>query len=145
MDWGCDTIVGDANVEGISGREKKRLSLAIELLASPFVIYADEPTSAFVKKLKLNSKLQLLFVLPFIKNLLDVLPGLDAFQAEKVVETLQQLAQDGHTVICSIQQPRGSVYNKFDDIVLLTEGSLVYAGPARGDPLAYFSKLGLSF
>ncbi|KAI9088684.1 hypothetical protein K1719_029798 [Acacia pycnantha] len=113
---GCDTIVGDANVEGISGREKKRLSLAIELLASPFVIYADEPTS-----------------------------GLDAFQAEKVVETLQQLAQDGHTIIYSIQQPRCSVYNKFDDIVLLTEGSLVYAGPARGEPLAYLSKLGLSF
>lgn len=69
--------------------------------------------------------------------------GLDAFQAEKVMETLRQLAQDGHTVICSIHQPRGSVYSKFDDIVLLTEGVLVYAGPARDEPLAYFSKFGL--
>lgn len=59
------------------------------------------------------------------------------------METLQQLAQDGHTVICSIHQPRGSVYNKFDDIVLLTDGSLVYAGPARDEPLTYFSKFGL--
>ncbi|KAK4484182.1 hypothetical protein RD792_011403 [Penstemon davidsonii] len=68
--------------------------------------------------------------------------GLDAFQAEKVMETLRQLAQDGHTVICSIHQPRGSVYAKFDDIVLLTEGSLVYAGPARDESIAYFSKFG---
>lgn len=73
---------------------------------------------------------------------LKLLLGLDAFQAEKVMETLRQLALDGHTVICSIHQPRGSVYSKFDDIVLLTEGSLVYAGPARDEPLAYFSKFG---
>ncbi|KAE8022814.1 hypothetical protein FH972_008583 [Carpinus fangiana] len=109
----ADSRVGDAKVRGISGGEKKRLSLACELIASPSVIFADEPTT-----------------------------GLDAFQAEKVMETLRQLAQDGHTVICSIHQPRGSVYVKFDDIVLLTEGSLVYAGPAHEEPLAYFSKFG---
>ncbi|KAL1568548.1 ABC transporter G member 7 [Salvia divinorum] len=109
----ADSRVGDAKVRGISGGEKKRLSLACELIASPSVIFADEPTT-----------------------------GLDAFQAEKVMETLRQLALDGHTVICSIHQPRGSVYAKFDDIVLPTEGSLVYAGPARDGALAYFSKFG---
>ncbi|KAG8382796.1 hypothetical protein BUALT_Bualt05G0114500 [Buddleja alternifolia] len=109
----ADSRVGDSKVRGISGGEKKRLSLACELIASPSVIFADEPTT-----------------------------GLDAFQAEKVMETLRQLAQDGHTVICSIHQPRGSVYAKFDDIVLLTEGSLVYAGPAREESLSYFSKFG---
>ncbi|CAN1241549.1 ABC transporter G family member 7 [Linum perenne] len=109
----ADSIVGDAKVRGISGGEKKRLSVACELIASPSVVFADEPTT-----------------------------GLDAFQAEKVMETLRQLAQDGHTVICSIHQPRGSVYNKFDDIVLLTEGVLVYAGPAGDQPLTYFSKFG---
>ncbi|KAL8549582.1 hypothetical protein ACS0TY_008428 [Phlomoides rotata] len=109
----ADSRVGDAKVRGISGGEKKRLSVACELIASPSVIFADEPTT-----------------------------GLDAFQAEKVMETLRKLAQDGHTVICSIHQPRGSVYAKFDDIVLLTEGSLVYAGPARDDALAHFSKFG---
>lgn len=72
-----------------------------------------------------------------------MLSGLDAFQAEKVMETLRQLAQDGHTVICSIHQPRSSVYAKFDDIVLLTEGSLIYAGPAGDQPLVYFSNFGL--
>ncbi|XVF85325.1 hypothetical protein PTKIN_Ptkin17bG0108600 [Pterospermum kingtungense] len=109
----ADSTIGDAKVRGISGGEKKRLSLGCELIASPSVIFADEPTT-----------------------------GLDAFQAEKVMETLRQLAQDGHTVICSIHQPRGSVYDKFDDIVLLTEGALVYAGTARDEPLEYFSRFG---
>lgn len=109
----ADTIVGDAKVRGISGGEKKRLSLACELISSPSVVFADEPTT-----------------------------GLDAFQAEKVMETLRRLAQFGHTVICSIHQPRGSVYDKFDDIVLLTEGALVYAGPAGNQALEHFSNLG---
>ncbi|CAM0878842.1 unnamed protein product [Alopecurus aequalis] len=109
----ADSIVGDAKVRGISGGEKKRLSLACELIASPSVIFADEPTT-----------------------------GLDAFQAEKVMETLRQLAEEGHTVICSIHQPRGSVYSKFDDIVLLSEGEIVYMGPAKEEPLTYFAKLG---
>ncbi|KAL3501851.1 hypothetical protein ACH5RR_036300 [Cinchona calisaya] len=109
----ANSRVGDAKVRGISGGEKKRLSLACELIASPSIIFADEPTT-----------------------------GLDAFQAEKVMETLRELALDGHTVICSIHQPRGSVYGKFDDIILLTEGVLVYAGPAKEKPLEYFSKFG---
>ncbi|KAI3959903.1 hypothetical protein MKW92_020401 [Papaver armeniacum] len=109
----ADSNVGDAKIRGISGGEKKRLSLACELMASPSVIFADEPTT-----------------------------GLDAYQAEKVMETLSQLARDGHTVICSIHQPRGSVYVKFDDILLLAEGALVYAGPAHNEPVSYFSKFG---
>ncbi|KAJ6819849.1 ABC transporter G family member 7 [Iris pallida] len=109
----ADSIVGDAKVRGISGGERKRLSLACELIASPSVIFADEPTT-----------------------------GLDAFQAEKVMETLRQLAQDGHTVICSIHQPRGSVYSKFDDIILLSEGAVIYMGPAKDKPLEYFATFG---
>ncbi|ERN00035.1 ABC transporter G family member 7 isoform X1 [Amborella trichopoda] len=109
----ADSVVGDAKVRGISGGEKKRLSLACELIASPSVIFADEPTT-----------------------------GLDAFQAERVMETLRQLAQEGHTVLCSIHQPRGSIYAKFDDIVLLSVGEVVYAGPAQEEPLSYFAGFG---
>lgn len=109
----AESRVGDAKVRGISGGEKKRLSIACELIASPSVIFADEPTT-----------------------------GLDAFQAERVMETLQNLARDGHTVVCSIHQPRGSIYAKFDDLILLAEGSLVYAGPAQDQALSYFSELG---
>lgn len=109
----AESRVGDAKIRGISGGEKKRLSIACELIASPSVIFADEPTT-----------------------------GLDAFQAERVMETLQNLARDGHTVVCSIHQPRGSIYAKFDDLILLAEGSLVYAGPAQDQALSYFSELG---
>ena len=100
-------------MRGISGGEKKRLSIACELIASPSVIFADEPTT-----------------------------GLDAFQAERVMETLRKLAQEGHTVVCSIHQPRGSIYSKFDDLILLSSGAVVYAGPAQDHALAYFADLG---
>lgn len=164
----ADTNVGDAKVRGISGGEKKRLSVACELIASPSVIFADEPTTGnlpfnklsallfalvrmFISQYDLMSQCNTISSLFFsyrsrkmtlCHNMLVVFVGLDAFQAEKVMETLRQLAQDGHTVICSIHQPRGSVYAKFDDIVLLTEGALVYAGPAHDEPLTYFSKFG---
>lgn len=55
------------------------------------------------------------------------------------METLQQLAEDGHTVIYSIHQPRGPVHGKFDDIVLLSEGAVVYIGPAKEETLSYFA------
>lgn len=48
--------------------------------------------------------------------------------ATQVMSTLKQLAQEGHTVVCSIHQPRSSIYAMFDDLVLLAEGSLVYSG-----------------
>ncbi|KAL7203232.1 hypothetical protein ACSBR2_016520 [Camellia fascicularis] len=66
----ADSRVGDAKVRGISGGKKKHLSMACELLTSPSVIFADEPTT-----------------------------GLGAFQAEKMMETLHQLAQDGLTKV----------------------------------------------
>jgi ABC-type Na+ transport system ATPase subunit NatA len=69
----------------------------------------------------------------------------DAFQAEKVMETLRQLAKDGHTTIFSIHELRGSVYSKYDGIVLLSEGEVVYMGPAKEEHLSYFASLGLLF
>lgn len=109
----ANTIVGDAKVRGISGGEKRRLSIACELLGSPSVIFCDEPTT-----------------------------GLDAFQAEKVMAALHKLAEEGRTVICSIHQPRSSVYSMFDDILLLTNGKVIYTGPAGDEALSYFEKLG---
>lgn len=67
---------------------------------------------------------------------------MDAFQAERVMETLRKLAQEGHTVVCSIHQPRGSIYSKFDDLLLLSSGAVIYAGPAHENALAYFANLG---
>ncbi|CAN0164535.1 unnamed protein product, partial [Ectocarpus sp. 12 AP-2014] len=88
----ASTIVGDEKTRGISGGEKKRLSIACQLFGTPSLIFCDEPTT-----------------------------GLDAFQASaRVMATLRQLAQDGHTVICSIHQPRSSIYGMFDDVLLLS-------------------------
>ncbi|PXF46733.1 ABC transporter G family member 7 [Gracilariopsis chorda] len=107
-----NTRVGDEKSRGISGGEKKRLSLACELISTPKLILCDEPTS-----------------------------GLDAFQAAKVMASLRDLAQAGHTVICSIHQPSSSIFNMCDDIVLLAGGRVAYAG-ATADAPAHFENLG---
>ena len=98
----ADTIVGDVKRRGISGGERKRLSIGCELLGRPEVLFLDEPTS-----------------------------GLDAFQAQRVVESLRKLAdEDGVTIISVIHQPRGSIYEMIDDLLLVAEGRTVYMGPA---------------
>ncbi|CAM9395104.1 unnamed protein product [Chrysoparadoxa australica] len=108
----ANTIVGDEKARGISGGEKKRLNLACELLGTPSLIFADEPTT-----------------------------GLDSFQAERVMEALRDLARDGHTVVCVIHQPRGSIFNMFDDLLVLSEGNVMYHGPAR-KVASYFNAAG---
>jgi len=110
----ADTIVGDNKTRGLSGGEKKRLSLGCELIGSPSLIFADEPTT-----------------------------GLDSFQAEKVMATLRDLADSGHTVICTIHQPRGSIFNMFDDLMLVSAGRVVYNGEAS-QAVATFKANGLA-
>ncbi|KXZ53267.1 hypothetical protein GPECTOR_7g1161 [Gonium pectorale] len=106
------TLVGDEKTRGLSGGEKKRLSIGCELVGSPSLVFADEPTT-----------------------------GLDSFQAEKVMATLASLARSGHTVVASIHQPRSSIFAMFDDLVLLSEGQPVYSGPAD-KALEHFASLG---
>lgn len=107
------TRVGDDKTRGISGGEKKRLSLGCELISAPRLVLCDEPTT-----------------------------GLDAFQAERVVKSLRELAQAGHTVVCSIHQPSGSIFDMIDDMVLLAGGRVVYEGPVVDAP-AHFKEVGL--
>jgi len=107
-----DTPVGDAKTRGLSGGEKKRLSIACELVSKPQLILADEPTS-----------------------------GLDAFAAQQAMQALKDLTDDNHTVIASIHQPRSSIFAMFDDLCLLSDGQLIYFGPAQ-EALAHFEKLG---
>ena len=99
----ADTRVGDAKTRGISGGEKKRLALGVQLVGAPSVIFADEPTS-----------------------------GLDSFQAERVMTTLSRLAREQNkTVVCSIHQPRSSIVELFDDLYLLAGGRCAYFGPMK--------------
>jgi ABC-type multidrug transport system ATPase subunit/ABC-type multidrug transport system permease subunit len=94
-----DTLVGNALRKGISGGEKKRLSVGVELLTNPPVLFADEPTS-----------------------------GLDAASALRVMKTLKSLAVAGRTVVATIHQPRSSIVELFDEIFLLSKGQVAYAG-----------------
>eukprot|EP01071_Lankesteria_metandrocarpae_P005090 Lankesteria_metandrocarpae@DN3853_c0_g1_i1.p1 len=98
--------------KGISGGEKKRLSVASELLSGPALIFADEPTS-----------------------------GLDSFMAESIVDVLETLANKGKTVVATIHQPSYDVFEKFTKVLLLSEGHIVYFGPRKG-VLPWFLKLG---
>lgn len=60
----------------------------------------------------------------------------------QVVATLKDLASSGHTVVCSIHQPRSSIFGMFDDLLLLSEGRCVYNGPAD-EALEYLEKVRL--
>jgi ABC-type multidrug transport system ATPase subunit len=111
----ADTPVGDDSTPGISGGERKRLALACDALGDPAIFCADEPTT-----------------------------GLDTFAAFQVMENLRSLAHEyGKTVIVSLHQPRGAIWNKVDDLYLLSEGQLVYGG-AREDAAGFFKGLGLN-
>ncbi|CAG9467340.1 unnamed protein product [Pedinophyceae sp. YPF-701] len=107
-----DTIVGDQKKRGLSGGEKKRLSIGCALVGSPSVLFLDEPTT-----------------------------GLDSFQAEKVMGVLKSLADQGHTVVCVVHQPRSSIWAMFDDLILLSEGKCAYSGPADQAP-RFFADVG---
>jgi len=96
-----DTRIGNQFVRGVSGGERKRTNIGIELLSGASLIFLDEPTS-----------------------------GLDAFQAQNVMESLWTLAGNGRTVLSTIHQPRSSIYKMFDLLLLLSEGKCIYYGSA---------------
>lgn len=93
---------GTSQTRGLSGGEKRRVSVGIQMLTNPGVLCADEPTS-----------------------------GLDSFTALTVVEALRDLAvpgEGGMTVVCSIHQPRADIFAMFDHILLLSGGGqLIYS------------------
>ncbi|KAK7415722.1 hypothetical protein QQX98_005635 [Neonectria punicea] len=109
----ADTLIGSESFRGISGGEKRRVSLAIQILTEPQVLLVDEPTS-----------------------------GLDAFTANSIIQVLQDLAKEGRTIIMAIHQPRSDLFCYFGNILLLSKGgSPVYFGPAK-DMTTYLGKCG---
>ncbi|KAG0023451.1 hypothetical protein BGZ80_009402 [Entomortierella chlamydospora] len=108
-----DMRIGNSGQRSISGGEKRRVSIACELVTSPSILFLDEPTS-----------------------------GLDAYNAYNVVECLVTLARTYHrTVVCTIHQPRSNIFALFDQLVLLAKGQLVYSGQTR-NLNAHFTSLG---
>jgi ABC-type multidrug transport system ATPase subunit len=98
----ADRLIGNWHLRGISGGERKRTSIALEILTRPRLLFLDEPTS-----------------------------GLDSASAFFVVQTLRNVARDGRTVISSIHQPSSEVFALFDDLFLLSSGETVYFGEAK--------------
>ncbi|XP_034187738.2 ATP-binding cassette sub-family G member 1 isoform X1 [Osmia lignaria lignaria] len=91
------TRAKDTISERLSGGEKKRLSIALELVNNPPVIFLDEPTS-----------------------------GLDETSAAQCIELLERLARLGRTVICSIHTPSARIFAKFDHVYVVANGQCVY-------------------
>jgi ABC-type multidrug transport system ATPase subunit len=109
----ANTRVGGDECKGISGGEKRRLSIGVQLLVDPPVCLLDEPST-----------------------------GLDAFTARHVVETLRSLArQGGRTVVMSIHQPRYDIFGLVDDVILLSRGMQVWAGSSV-DMMKHFHTIG---
>ncbi|KAK9815422.1 hypothetical protein WJX72_003407 [[Myrmecia] bisecta] len=106
-------VIGDEETRGISGGQRKRVNVGLELVADPSLLFLDEPTS-----------------------------GLDSTSSRMVIAALQQVAHMGVTVAAVIHQPSYQVFHMFDDILLLCKGGrTVYYGPER-DVIGYFEGLG---
>uniref|UniRef100_A0A8C6NWA0 Broad substrate specificity ATP-binding cassette transporter ABCG2 n=1 Tax=Nothobranchius furzeri TaxID=105023 RepID=A0A8C6NWA0_NOTFU len=108
----ADSKVGTQMSRGVSGGERKRTNIGMELIIDPAVLFLDEPTT-----------------------------GLDASTANSVLLLLKRMASDGRTIIMSIHQPRYSIYRLFDSLTLLVGGRMVYHGPAP-NALDYFTNIG---
>lgn len=90
-------------MKGVSGGERKRTSIGVELITNPNLIFLDEPTT-----------------------------GLDSFTATSVMETLGDLAKkEGRTVVSTIHQPNSDIYSSFDRLLLLAKGKIIYMNKAE--------------
>ncbi|PWA92111.1 AAA+ ATPase domain-containing protein [Artemisia annua] len=96
-----DARVGLPGVDGLSIEQRKRLTIAVELVANPSIIFLDEPTS-----------------------------GLDARAAAIVMRTVRNTVDTGRTVVCTIHQPSIDIFESFDELILMKMGGqIIYAGP----------------
>lgn len=109
-----NTIIGNSFIRGVSGGERKRVSIAHEMLINPSLLILDEPTS-----------------------------GLDATAAHRLVSTLGSLAQRGKTIITSMHQPSSRVFQMFNSVLVLSEGRSLYFGKAS-EAMGYFESVGYS-
>ncbi|XP_068085254.1 ATP-binding cassette sub-family G member 1-like [Anabrus simplex] len=92
----------DTRSEMLSGGQRRRLSVALELVSNPPVIFLDEPTT-----------------------------GLDSVATKQMMRVLSLLAEQGRTVVCSVHQPSATIFNQFDQVYILARGQCVYQGEPR--------------
>jgi ABC-type multidrug transport system ATPase subunit/ABC-type multidrug transport system permease subunit len=106
------TVIGDEGHRGVSGGERRRVSIGIDIIHDPIVLFLDEPTS-----------------------------GLDSTSAFMVVKVLQRIAQSGSIVVMSIHQPSYRILSLLDRLIFLSHGQTVYSGPPAVLPL-FFAEFG---
>ena len=106
------SFIGGFLKKGISGGEKKRVSIAVELLGDPLILFLDEPTT-----------------------------GLDSYNAESLTELMRNLAKSGVTIICTIHQPNSYIFALFKRVLILGATEVIYHGRAK-KALTHFKKLG---
>ncbi|CAF0815149.1 unnamed protein product [Didymodactylos carnosus] len=112
-----NVIIGTPLKKGISGGERKRLCVGMQLLSRPQLLFLDEPTS-----------------------------GLDSVTALDLLGTLHDLAhgksqEKAVTVVCSIHQPQSKIFDLFDSVILLKQGNILYQGP-REQAMEVFKQAG---
>ncbi|KAI9348737.1 hypothetical protein DFJ73DRAFT_796357 [Zopfochytrium polystomum] len=112
----ANSQIGDELTRGISGGQRKRVNIGLELAAVPLAIFLDEPTS-----------------------------GLDATAALDVALNLRAVARLGLTVVSVIHQPRVEIFETFDEVLMIAPGGrTAYLGPVR-HVQQYFEALGFYF
>jgi ABC-type multidrug transport system ATPase subunit len=111
-----DRLIGSPERKVISGGQRKRVNIAMELLSDPSVLFLDEPTS-----------------------------GLSSYDAYQVMRMLRRLADSGKTVFCTIHQPSIDIFREFDSLIMVARdkgdnaGMLVYFGPAYPQSIEFFN------
>jgi ABC-type multidrug transport system ATPase subunit len=111
----ADNLIGSAELRTISSGQLRRLSIGVEIVHNPMLIFLDEPTS-----------------------------GLDSYLAATVVEGMKTLALCGRTLLCAIHQPSAAVFHRFDKLLLLSQGHAIYFGPTSRCR-THFEALGYTF
>jgi ABC-type multidrug transport system ATPase subunit len=108
----ASTMVGNDVIKGISGGQKKRTSIAAELITNPAITFLDEPTS-----------------------------GLDTAAAYKVISVLKELAKADQSVMCTVHQPSSEIFELFDTAIFIARGQVAYMGPPS-DIRSHFGAIG---